>query len=119
MFANNEGQINRIQLLVKGRQDTNLNFTPTTHPKLFSKRSLQFKHSFSLALEKDANIIVVTKGNKVPVNLNFTKDENTRSFVAISSPFFIDVDSNGFVSNKDTLGEPLPIFEETSNQMIF
>jgi len=115
VFANNEVQINRVQLLVNGSQDINLNFTPTSHPKLFIKSSLQFKHSFSLTLEKDAHIIVVAKGNKVPVNYNFTNDEKTKSFMAISNPFFIDIDSNGFISNKDTLGKSLPVFEDISN----
>lgn len=109
VYAERSTDINRIQILINGRQDKSLNFTRATHPHLFSTNSLQFKHSFPLHLKEDAHVIVVAAGVKELPNVNFTKKPNQRRPTAIANPFFIDVDGNGFVPNKDLLGVPLPV----------
>ena len=114
VFANNENQIKRVQLIVNGKQKSNYNFTQSTHPILFKNSSLQFMHSFSLDLENDANVIIVATNNELDETL---KDNNNgRHVIAIANPFFIDIDNNGYVPNSDTLGEPLPVFNEKANE---
>ncbi len=109
VYTNNEVEIDRIQVLINGRQDKNLNFTRKSHPSLFSAFPLQFKHTFPLMLEKDANVIVVATGSRSPAQHKLNNPSKEKPPVAISNPFFVDVDWNGFVPNKDTLGEPLPV----------
>lgn len=116
VYTNNEVEIDRIQVLINGRQDRNLNFTRESHPSLFSAFPLQFKHSFPLVLEKDANVIVVATGNRKPVQQRLNNPSKENPPVAISNPFFVDVDWNGFVPNKDTLGEPLPVVHRASGK---
>jgi hypothetical protein len=112
VFANNKNQVKRVQLLINGKQDSNFNFTQTTHPNLFKQNSLQFKHSFLLDLENDTNIIVVATNDEF--GLKPESEDKEYHSIAISNPFFVDIDGNGFIANKDTLGEPLPVFRETT-----
>lgn len=111
VFGNNENSIDRIQLLINGKQNSKYNFKVTTHPELFKDDSVKFRHSLLLELEEDANIIVVATGKKTKLSLN-----NEKPSIAISNPFFIDTDNNGFVPNEDTLGEPLPVFTKPINK---
>ena len=113
VFGNNENSIDRVQLLVNGRQDSKYNFKATKRPELFKQDFLKFKHSLSLKLHEDANIIVVAIGKKRTLSMD--SEGNGQRPIAISNPFFIDSDDNGFKANKDTLGEPLPVFKETTN----
>ena len=110
VYANDKIEIDRVQVLINGRQDKNLNFTVASHPNLFTSDALQFKHTFSLALDKDANVIVVATGKKGSTDTRLTnKENNLPAPIAVANPFFIDVNGDGFVANKDTLGEPLPV----------
>lgn len=111
VYANNEIIIDRVQVLINGHQDKNLNFTTESHPQFFTNNSLQFKHSFPLVIEKDANVIVVATGKKknaaAPISARNARGEVPVP-MAITNPFFVDVNGDGFVPSKDTLGEPLP-----------
>lgn len=116
VYTNNEVEIDRIQVLVNGRQDKNLNFTRQSNPELFNQFPLQFKHTFALILEKDANVIVVATGERKATPQKLNNPSAEKPPIAISNPFFVDVDWNGFVPNKDTLGEPLPVVHQTTNK---
>jgi hypothetical protein len=109
VFANTDTEIERVQVLVNGRQDKALNFTMTSHPKLFKAEPLKFKHTLTLNLDKDANVIVVATGKRKLESTELTTE--TRSFppMAVTNPFFVDLKGDGFVPNKDTLGQPLPV----------
>jgi hypothetical protein len=108
VYANNEVAIDRVQVLVNGRQDKSLNFTVATHPKLFTSGALQFKNSFPLNLDTDANVIVVATGKKTSPAPGTGRGAAAVP-MAVTNPFFVDVNGDGFVPNKDTLGEPLPV----------
>ncbi len=118
VYANNEVKIDRVQVIVNGRQVKSLNFTATSHPKLFTAGALQFKYSFPLNLDKDANVIVVATGKKtLPVAAPSGGRGNAVQVpFAVTNPFFVDANGDGFVPNKDTLGEPLPVSLRTGNQ---
>ncbi|HCN84392.1 MAG TPA: hypothetical protein DIT07_12345, partial [Sphingobacteriaceae bacterium] len=118
VYANNEIQIDRVQVLINGRQDKSLNFTAASNPKLFTSGALQFKYSFPLNLDKDANVIVVATGKKTsPAAQSGGRGGNSLQLpIAVTNPFFVDANGDGFVPNKDTLGEPLPVSLRTGNQ---
>ncbi|CAN5757477.1 hypothetical protein BH24BAC1_BH24BAC1_25580 [soil metagenome] len=107
VFAAEQSRIDRVQLLVNGRQDHRLTFTRETHPQLFSSTPLQFKHTFSLPLTDDAHVIVVATGDSSQKQGAGRRAKANHPF-AVANPVFIDRDGNGFVPNKDLLGEPLP-----------
>ena len=52
----------RIQVLVNGRQEKNLNFTRKTHPTLFSDGVVKFDRTIPVSLSADAHLIVVAYG---------------------------------------------------------
>jgi len=80
---------------------------------MFSDKALQFDHSFALDLDQDAHIIVVATGiKKTPVTKSTGKSKPVP--MAITNPFFIDVDGNGYQASKDTLGQPLPVSRKRS-----
>ena len=54
--------INRVQVLVNGRQDPNLNITAEKNPKMFKKTPSVFETTFSLDLKEDTHLIVVAMG---------------------------------------------------------
>ncbi len=109
VYTNNEISINRVQILVNGVGDKKLNFTMDTHPQLFFNNPLQFKNNITLSIEKDAHIIIVATGERKGSIEDLTKRPEP---IAITNPFFVDVDNNGFIPSKDTLGEPLPVATE-------
>jgi hypothetical protein len=109
VYANNEIEIDRVQVLVNGRQDKNLNFTIESNPGLFTQGSRQFLHTFPLIIEKDANVIVVATGKKRPLDERLSRKETLQFPIAVANPFFIDVKGDGYTANKDTLGESLPV----------
>lgn len=114
VFSPRQSKIDRIQLLINGRQDKSLNFTLAEHPHLFINGVLQFKHSLPLPLNEDANVIVLATGKaREPVK---KKGKRAGKYIAVANPFFIDVDGNGFVANKDLLGKPLPVIKKADEE---
>lgn len=109
VYANTDTEIERVQVLVNGRQDKTLNFTTSSHPKLFKAEPLQFKHTFPLTLDKDANVIVVATGKIRSQNTQLTTEGRSFPPIAVTNPLFIDANGDGFIPNKDTLGQPLPV----------
>jgi len=114
VFSPGRSKIERVQFLVNGHQDKNLNFTIENHPHLFSDSLLQFKYSFPFVLDKDAHVIVVAKGREREAGAK--KGRNAGVYTAVANPFFIDVDGNGFVVSKDLLGKALPVKGDKKNQ---
>lgn len=115
VMSNNDITIDRVQLLVNGKQDKRYNFTLSSHPQLFKEGAIQFKHSFPLLVDEDAIVIAIATGTK---KLAEGVKPNSRSQVplAVANPFFLDVNGDGFVANKDTLGKPLPVSNKAAGQ---
>jgi hypothetical protein len=106
--------IDRIQVLINGRPDPELNFMRSKHPELFTEGAVQFEHSFEIHLAADAHVIVAAVGEQTPVALVMGKEADAP--FAISNPIFVDVDGNGFDVNKDTLDAPLPVKQDRAQK---
>ncbi|HEY1861224.1 MAG TPA: CehA/McbA family metallohydrolase, partial [Gemmataceae bacterium] len=101
--------IDRVQVLLNGRPDSNLNFTRKTHPTLFGDKALKFEHTVDLALDKDTHVIVVAIGEESEVGDVMGPMWGRQKPTAVSNPIFVDVDGDGFKANGDTIGAPLPV----------
>jgi hypothetical protein len=111
--VNNATRLERIQVLINGRQVETLNFTRKSHPQLFNAGG--FRHSVPVTLSEDAHIIVVTTGQHESQRPNLTTPRRQSPPFAVTNPIFVDIDGNGFVPNKDTLGASLPVGSPRSN----
>ena len=102
--------INRVQVLVNGRQDPNLNITAEKNPKMFKKTPTVFETTFSLDLKEDTHLIVVAMGENADLKTGYGTSTNASlKPCAYINPIWVDTDGNGFQPNKDTLGWPLPL----------
>ena len=102
--------IDRVQILVNGRQEPSLNFTRASHPDKFSGGVVQFDQTVDVALSEDSHLIVVAIGEKSNLEKGFgTSPQRHVKPCAYNNPIFVDVDGNGFQPNGDTLGYPLPV----------
>ena len=76
--------------------------------------SASTRHLIPKGKEVDAHVIVVATGKeREPGN---KKGKHAMQYIAIANPFFIDVDGNGFVANKDLLDKPLPVGKKTDKK---
>ena len=109
-------EVNRVQVLVDGRQPREYNFTKKTHAAMFREGVVRFRQTVRVKLARDAHLIVVAIG----------EGENLKKYwglnpygnmhpIAYTNPIFVDVDRNGWQANGDTLDHPLvtaPKWEE-------
>ena len=101
--------IDRIQVLVNGRQRKDLNFTRKSHPAMFTNDVVKFDQTLSVELKEDSHLIVVAVGENFDLKTGYgTSDQALMQPCAYHNPIFVDVDGNGFQANGDTLGFPLP-----------
>ncbi|MEQ1859394.1 MAG: CehA/McbA family metallohydrolase [Chthoniobacteraceae bacterium] len=102
--------IDRVQVLVNGRQPADLSFTRATHPKMFADGVVKFEREIFVPLAQDAHIIVVARGEKSTLATGFgTSGQANVRPTAYNNPIFVDADGGGFTPNGDTLGWPLPV----------
>ena len=102
--------INRVQVLVNGRQDPNLNITAEKNPRMFKKTPTVFETTFSLDLKEDTHLIVVAMGENADLKTGYGTSTNASlKPCAYINPIWVDTDGNGFQPNKDTLDWPLPL----------
>ena len=87
--------IDRVQVLLNGRPDTNLNFTRKTHPELFGDKALKFEHTANLVLDNDTHVIVVAIGEESEVGDVMGPNWGRQKPAAVSNPIFVDVDGGG------------------------
>jgi hypothetical protein len=102
--------IDRVQVLVNGRQDPRYNYTRADNADMFGDGVMKFDHRLTLDLSEDAHIIVVAIGEKSSLIGGFgTSAQSAIQPCAYNNPIFIDVNGNGFEPNRDTLGFELPV----------
>ena len=102
--------IDRVQVLVNGRQPKELNFTRASHPQFFQNGVVKFDRAITVPLSEDAHLIVVAMGENFTLATGYGSSEQARLRpCAYHNPIFVDVDGNGFKANGDTLGHPLPV----------
>ena len=101
--------VDRIQVLVNGRQVESLNFTRQSHPKFFSDGVVKFDRTIPISLSSDAHLIVVAYGENFDLKTGFgTSGQSANKPCAYNNPIFVDLDGDGFTPNGDNLGFPLP-----------
>jgi len=103
-------KIDRVQVLVNGRQVPGLNLTAAKQPKMFNNTTVVLETEFDLNLKEDAHLIVVAMGENHDLKTGYGTSANAiLKPCAYINPIWVDVDGNGFQPNKDTLGWPLPL----------
>lgn len=102
--------IDRVQVLVNGRQLPEYNYTREKNPELFGDGVVKFDQNLKLSLQQDAHLIVVAVGEGHTLKTGFgSSAQATQMPIAYHNPIFVDVDGGGFKPNGDTLGYDLPV----------
>lgn len=101
--------IDRIQVLVNGRQVKELNFTRQSHPDWFSNGVVKFEREIPVPLKEDAHLIVVAYYSTGSLKTCFgTSPQSKLKPQAWHNAIYVDVDGNGWQPSGDTLGFDLP-----------
>ena len=101
--------IDRVQVLVNGRQFPEYNYTREANPEMFGDGVVKFENKLSLSLSEDSHIIVVATGENETLKTGFGSSRQASiKPCAYNNPIYIDVDGGGFEPNHDTLGYDLP-----------
>lgn len=101
--------INRVQVLVNGRQPPELNFTRARSPAAFSTGVVKFERRISVPLFEDAHLIVAAVGEGLALKKGYGESWQAAMHpCAFTNPIYVDVDGHGFQPNGDTLDQPLP-----------
>jgi len=102
--------IDRVQVLVNGRQPAQYKFTRAKNPEMFSAGVVKFDRSVRVALQQDAHLIVVAVGEGSNLEKGWGRDPHANMHpLAYTNPIYVDVDRNGWQANGDTLGHPLMV----------
>ena len=101
-------EIDRIQVLVSGRQPEQYNFRKDANPGMFQDGTVNFDETIRVMLQRDEHLIVVATGEKSNIEKGWGLNPYGQMHpVAYTNPIYVDVDHNGFQANGDTLGHPL------------
>ncbi len=102
--------IDRVQVLVNGRQSPNLNFTKLTNPDFFKEGVVKFERSVEVPVTVDSHIIVVACAENSTLKTGYgTSSQSTMRPFAYHNPIWVDVDGNGTITpNNDSLEYPVP-----------
>jgi hypothetical protein len=102
--------IDRVQVLVNGRQRADVNFTRKSHPQFFSDGVVKFDRTIEVPLSEDSHLIVVAYGENFDLKTGYgTSAQSKIKPCAYNNPIYVDVDGGGFTPNGDTLGFALPV----------
>lgn len=102
--------IDRVQVLVNGKQDERYNYTRADNAEMFGDGAVKFDHTLELDLSEDAHLIVVAIGENETLQRGFgTSTQASIKPCAYNNPIYVDVDGGGFEPNYDTLGFDLPV----------
>ena len=102
--------IDRVQILVNGRQAPEYNFTRQSHPTFFGNGTVKFERAIEVKLTEDSHLIVVAIGEQSTMKTGY----GTSSYAGLKpcayiNPIWVDVDDGGFKPNGDTLDWDLPV----------
>jgi len=110
--------IDRVQVLVNGKQKPEYNFTTKSHPKFFGTGIVKFDRTIEIKLEEDAHLIVVAMGENSTLKTGYGTSANASlKPCAYINPIWVDVDGEGFKANGDTLGWDLPVGRQDPNKI--
>jgi len=110
--------IDRVQVLVNGKQKPEYNFTAKSHPKFFGTGVVKFDHTIEIKLEEDAHLIVVAMSENSTLKTGYGTSANASlKPCAYINPIWVDVDGGGFKANGDTLGWDLPVGRQDPNKI--
>jgi len=100
--------VDRVQIMLSGRQPKEYNFTRKQHPDMFKNTVVRFERIVRVALQRDEHLIVVAIGENSNLSKGWGRSPYARMRpVAFTNPIYVDVDRDGFKANGDTLGHPL------------
>jgi hypothetical protein len=100
--------VDRVQVMLSGRQPKRYNFTRKDNPGMFKSGVIRFDESVEVALQRDEHLIVVATGANSNLEKGWGRSPLSRMPpVAFTNPIYVDVDRDGFRANGDTLGHPL------------
>ena len=101
-------EIDRVQVLVSGRQPEQYNFRKDVNPGMFNDGAVNFDEIIRVMLQRDEHLIVVATGEKSSLEKGWGLNPYGQMRpVAYTNPIYVDADHNGFQANGDTLGHPL------------
>ena len=101
-------EIDRVQVLVNGRQRPQDNYTRASHPRMFRGGAVKFEETLRVALQEDAHLIVVAIGEKSDLSKGWGRAwPSAMHPLAYTNPIYVDLDGKGFKANGDTLGHPV------------
>ena len=110
--------IDRVQILVNGRQRKDLNFTRTSHPEWWGIGTVKFDRILDVKLSQDSHIIAVAYGSETNLIIGYGNSPQSKMHpCAYNNPIFVDVDGGGFTPSRDTLGYDLPVKGQTVDQI--
>ncbi|MEK6259854.1 MAG: CehA/McbA family metallohydrolase [Planctomycetota bacterium] len=101
--------VDTLFVLVNGRKHAVHDYTREKNPDLFRGGAVKFDRSLEIDLKSDAHLVVVTGDEGGNLTKVYGEQMGKAQPAAMTNPIFVDVDGNGFVPNKDTLGHPLPV----------
>ena len=110
--------IDRVQVLVNGRQREDVNFTRQTHPDWFDDGVVKFHRDIDVPLSRDSHLIVVATGENHDLSIGYGSSwQAEMKPVAYTNPIWVDVDGGGFTPNGDGLGWELPVMGRTVEEV--
>lgn len=99
--------VDRVVALVNGQPYGPLDFRRESHASLFSDGVVRFDEHMTLELTEDAHVVVVATGENSDLHVAWGDGWQAKMHpVAYHNPIFVDVDGDGFLPNRDTLGHP-------------
>ncbi len=102
--------IDRVQILVNGRQRTDLNFTRESHAEWFGDGIEKFNQTIYVSLSQDSHLIVVVTGENHDLSTGYGSSWQAKmNPLAYTNPIWVDVDGGGFTPNGDNLGWDIPL----------
>ena len=115
--ANTWSGIDRVQVLLNGRQPAELNFTRQSHPDWFSDGVVQFDREIKVPLKDDAHLIVCVHHAKNTLKAAFgSSNQSALHPHAWHNPIYVDANGDGWKPNNDTLGFDIPAMRMTVEQ---